>query len=160
MTFGLEPPERRALLIISVLPALFVIGTLIQLAYEIDASLASDALFDNSFSYLESRVYRLSTVVQTPSAVAGLAVMMIAGIGRISRSEGSFCFVGAIAFAGLAILSGIYASGVVVLVDSSLYQNVQDWYALIALNFAGLSGFVAAGYAFLAFRGLAPPAAQ
>ena len=90
------------------LPALLVIGTLTQLAYEIDASRV-DALFDNSFSYTESRVYRLSTVVQTPSAVAGLAVMMIAGIGRISRSEGSFCFVGAIAFAGLAILSGIYA---------------------------------------------------
>ena len=155
LTFGLKPRQRRALLIISVLPALLVIGTLTQLAYEIDPSRVGDALFDNSFSYTQSRVYRLSAVVQTPAAYVGLAVMMIAGIGRISRSEGSFCFVGATVFAGLAILSGIYVVMVYVLVDASLYQNVRDWYAHIALNFASLAGLVAAGYAFLAFRGLA-----
>ncbi|MCH8815642.1 MAG: hypothetical protein IH957_11250 [Chloroflexi bacterium] len=156
LTFGLEPRQRRALLIISVLPALLLLATLTQLGYEIEGSPFE---FD-SFSNNGLRVYRLSGVIQAPSAAAGLAVMMIAGIGRISRSEGSLCFVGTIVFAGLAILSGIYGLMIYVLIDTSEFQNVRDWYAPIALNFASLAGLVAAGYAFLAFRGLAPRAAE
>ncbi len=147
LTFGLEPRQRRTLLIISALPGILVIATLIQLGYEIDV---------DPFSYNESRFYRLAVVVQTPAAYVGLAVMMIAGIGRISRSEGSYCFVGAIVFAGLALLAGVYGSMVYTLIDASSFEAVRDWHPQIALKFASYAGLVAAGYAFLAFRGLAP----
>ena len=147
LSFGLEPRQRRALQIISVLPAILVIATLIQLGYEINV---------DPFSNNESRLYRVAFLVQTPAAYVGLAVMMIVGIGRISRSEGSWCFVGAIVFAGMAILSGIYASMVFALVDQ--YTPARDWYGHIALSFASLAGLIAAGYGFLAFRGLAPRA--
>lgn len=148
LTFGLEPRQRRTLLIISVLPLLFLIATLTRLGYEIDVS-----PYD---PFSESRLYRLSTVVQTPAAYVGLAVMMIAGIGRISRSEGSFCFVGAIVLAGLAILFGVYGSMVYALIDITDFEAIRDWHPDIALGFANPAGLVAAGYAFLAFRGLAP----
>jgi hypothetical protein len=150
LSFGLEPSQRRALLIISALPALLLVATLTQLGYEIDPS-----PFD-PFSYNESRVYRVAFLVQAPAAYVGLAVMMIAGIGRIGRSEGSYCFVGAIVFAGLALLSGVYGSMVYALIDLRHYESIRDWHPDIALKFAGFAGLVAAGYAFLAFRGLAP----
>ncbi len=154
LTFGLEPPQRRTLLVISVLPSIFVIATLTQLVFEIEGT-PSDP-----FSYFDSRVYRLSTVVQAPAAYVGLAVMMIAGIGRISRSEGSFCFVGAIVFAGLAVLTVGYGAMFYALVDIRNFETVRDWHADTALRFANSAGLVAAGYAFLAFRGLAPRAAE
>ena len=147
LSFGLEPRQRRALLIISALPAILVIAALTQLAYEIDV---------DSFSYNESRVHRLSFLVQSPAAYVGLAVMMIAGIGSISRSEGSYCFVGAIVFAGLALVFGVYGSVVWTLVDVREFETVRDLHPDIALKFASFAGLVAAGYAFLAFRGLAP----
>lgn len=150
LSFDVEPPERRALLIISVLPAIVVIATLTVLGYDIDRSPFDPSSYDRSF------LFRLSGVVPPPAAYAGLAVMMIAGIGRISRSVGSFCFVGALVFAGLSILFGIYASTVYALVDARDFEAIEDWHARLALNFAGLAGIVAAGYAFLAFRGLAP----
>ena len=149
LTFDLEPSQQRTLLIIFALPALLLVAALTQLGYEIEGS-PSDP-----FSYFDSRVYRLSTVVQTPAAYVGLAVMMIAGIGRISRSEGSFCFVGAIVFAGLAILSGIYGAMVYALIDIRSFATVQDWHPDTVLRFATLAGLIAAGLAFLAFRGLA-----
>ena len=154
LSFDLEPPERRALLIISALPALLLIATLTQLVYEIDVSPF------NPFSYNESRVYRVAFLVQAPAAYVGLAVMMIAGIGRISRSEGSFCFVGAIVFAGLALLSAVYGSMVYALIEGDDFGAVRDWHADIALRFANPAGLVAAGYGFLAFRGLARRAAE
>ncbi len=153
LSFSLEPPQRRALLIISALPALLLIATLTQLGYEIDVS----PLGPLSFS--ESRLYRLAVLVQTPAAYVGLAVMMIAGIGRISRPEGSFCFIAAIVLAGLALLSGVYGSMVYTLIVGQDFEVVRDWHADIALQFANPAGLVAAGYAFLAFRGLAPRAA-
>jgi len=109
-------------LIISALPAILVIAALTQLGYEIDVSPFAP------FSYNESRVYRVAFLVQTPAAYVGLAVMMIAGIGRISRSEGSWCFVGAIVFAGLAILAGVYGSMVYTLIDASSFESIRDWH--------------------------------
>ncbi len=151
LTFGLEPRQRRALLIISVLPALFLIATLTQLGSEID--------FD-PFSNNESRVFRLAFLGQAPAAYVGLAVMMIAGIGRISRSAGSFCLVAAMLFAGLALLFAVYGLMVYTLIVGDDFGAVRDWHADIALRFAHPAGLVAAGYAFLAFRGLAPRAAE
>ena len=58
----------------------------------------------------------------------------------------------------MAILSGIYASMVFALVDQ--YTPARDWYGHIALKFASFAGLVAAGYAFLAFRGLARGAGE
>lgn len=151
LTFGLEPSQRRTLLIISALPALFLIATLTQLGYEID--------FD-PFSNNESRVFRLAFLGQAPAAYVGLAVMMIAGIGRISRSAGSFCLVAAMLFAGLALLFAVYGLMVYTLIEGDDFGAVRDWHADIALRFAQPAGLVAAGYAFLAFRGLAPRAAE
>ena len=156
LSFDLELPERRALLIISVLPVILLIATLTQLGYEIDRSLFDDRLFPASLSYADSPVYRLAVVVETPAAYVGLAVMMILGIGGITRSEGSWCFLGAIVFAGVALLSGVYGSMVYVLIEPQDYESLQDLHPDIALGFASLAGLVAAGYAFLAFRGLVP----
>ncbi len=151
LSFGLEPSQRRTLLIVSALPVLFLIATLTQLGYEINGS---------PFSYAESRVHRLSFLVQSPAAYVGLAVMMIAGIGRIARSEGSWCFLGAISFAGLALVFGVYGSVAWTLVDVREVGTIRDLHPDIALRFATLAGLIAAGYAFLAFRGLAPRAAE
>ena len=147
LTFGLEPSQRRTLLVVSALPALFLIATLTQLGYEINGS---------PFSYEESRVHRLSFLVQSPASYVGLAVMMIAGIGRIARAEGSWCFLGAISFAGLALVFGVYGSVVWTLVDVREVGTIRDLHPDIALRFATLAGLIAAGWAFLAFRGLAP----
>lgn len=151
--FDLRRPERRELLVISVLPAILLIATLIQLGYEIEGS-------PLDVSFRDSSLYRLSGVVQAPAAYVGLAVMMIAGIGRITRSQASWCLVGAMVFAGLALLSGIYASMFYALIDPRDFQAFQDYQPDIALRFAGFAGLVAAGYGFLAFRGLAPPATE
>jgi hypothetical protein len=146
LSFDLEPSQRRWLMVVSVLPAVLIIGLFTQVGYEIDGTPETGSGL---------RLYRLATVVQAPAAFVGLGVMVFAGIGRVSRPQASFCLLGAMTFAALAFVAFIFGSSTITLVDDGR-ALMTDWHAFAALQFANAGGLVAAGYGFLAFRGLAP----
>ena len=153
LSFELGSRERRALLIVSALPALYAVLKLIELGFLVDGA---PYYGFNPPGDMWLRLYGLATFAQTSVAYLGLAVMVIFGIGGMTRPEASWCLMASLSLVVIGLLATSYSTLLYVASVPDDLLRYADWYGRFASSLTVAPLILAVGYAFLAFRGLAP----
>lgn len=150
VSLDVTPRERRLFVVVSILPVLVAMALLYQLAYDIDHP-------PDNFPFRDSAVYwhiywSAQFVTFTMPYVA-LGLLFFHGVAPVGRGFGTWCLVTAVSVTVFALLLAAYGGLVNVITDPGSF-SARDWHADIAIDMAENFALIAAGYAFLAYRGL------
>ena len=149
--FRLSTQDRNLLIAISLLPMLVLTLVFVNLAIEVigPGSGRTFSLVDDWEGRLIGATYNGTTAL----AYAAMASVFVGALGRVSRPVASWAAVAACAFAAVSFVAGCFIV-FVALDDATPFLGVHRYYARVWERLANVSGFLAIGYAFLAYRGL------
>jgi hypothetical protein len=158
LDFRLTKGDRRRLLYASALPALVILCDLILFLLQSFKGIPYTRNPSADFgSGLWWHIHSFTSVIEPALTPLSVGLLLMFSIYPVSRPQGSLAFAIAAAFlalsAGFAILSAFPTT----LYDANESFKIEiDWYAVNSRLFAQDFGFLAIGYAFLAYRGLSP----
>jgi len=157
LDFRLSRTDRRRLLYASGLPLLVLVGdaTLLYLQAFQDRpfpGVSSSTVLGSGFDRPEfwDRLYLFTTGVQTSLLLAAVALLFIYSVSSVPRPQASWAFLVALTFVPLTVFFGLLGTVPSLLSDDAF----RDWYIQVWQGAAFHFGFLAIGYAFLAFRDL------
>ena len=149
-TFRLSGRERDRLIYISMLPLLVIAAIAFELYIRIHSGNLTALLADN---------YRLYAVSQTIASLAlpiSVAILFVAGVAPVSRPAASWTALIASVLILIALVSGAFVT-IVVLGSTASNFDPSRYYSDVWRTLSYSCGFLAVGYAFLAYRGLSRP---
>lgn len=149
-TFRLSSRERDWLIYISILPLLVIAAIAFELYIRIHSGNLNQLLADN---------YRLYAVSQTIASLAlpiSVAILFVAGVAPVSRPMASWTALLASILILIALVSGAFVT-VVILGSPASSLDPSRYYSDVWRALSYSCGFLAVGYAFLAYRGLSRP---
>jgi hypothetical protein len=147
-TFRLSGRERDWLIYISILPLLVIATIAIELYIRIDSGNFTQ-LADNY------RFYLASQTIANLALPISVAVLFVAGVAPVSRPMASWAALIASVLILIALVSGAFVTVVVFGTSASGLPN--RYYSDVWRTLSDAVGFLAIGYAFLAYRGLSRP---
>ncbi|MEX1195735.1 MAG: hypothetical protein WD904_08750 [Dehalococcoidia bacterium] len=159
VSVDLTDREWIMLFVASAFPALLLVSYLVQLGFQIDNSPDIWFVEHRGWSW---RIYEFAATVPLYAPYVGVAFLFLHGVGPVGRSFGTWCFVFAVSTALFVILLTAYG-GLIELVVDRYRQSItreHDWHPQLAIDAAEDFGLIAAGYAFLAYRGLVPQSVE
>jgi hypothetical protein len=152
---SLSVGDRDRMILVSVLPAVSIILLFVALAMDIGFDSRSFD-FNNPPDEWATRIDNAATYAATFLSRLAVAVMFLAGVRPATRQLGSWATV----FAGALLVAAVSSAAFVVFVylDTSANALAFDRYYLFTWEeLATMTGFMAVGYTFLAYRGLSAP---
>jgi MFS family permease len=148
LRFELSEAEWRRLRLISLLPALallfLAIWFLLETVHEPNASPSIDTW---------DRLYYFTAVTQGIMGYIGLAVLVVSGIGVVTRGHGAWALAFTIILLFIGFTAGFYASALQLFVGE-LDTFERKYHLNVAISATFTCCLLAAGYAFIAYRGL------
>jgi hypothetical protein len=147
-TFRLSGRERDWLIYISILPLIVIAAIAIELYIRID----SGNLTQLGDTY---RFYVASQVIAALAVPISVAVLFVAGVTPVSRPVASWAALIAFVLILTALVSGAFVT--VVVLGATASFDLNRYYSDVWRTLSSACGFLAVGYAFLAYRGLSRP---
>ena len=157
LDFRLSRVDRRRLVLVSSLPALVLVGDILLFylqAFHDTPFPAESTLLDGTDPGTSTweRLYHFASGMQTPVVLIAVALLFVYSIAAVPRSQASWALVVTVNMVCLSFVLALLSALPRSLADSS--SAIRDWYVQISAGLAFHLGFLAIGYAFLAFRGL------
>jgi hypothetical protein len=144
-TFRLSGRERDWLIYISILPLLVIAAIAIELYMRIDSG---NLQLTDTY-----RFYVASQVIASLAVPISVAVLFVAGVTPVSRPAASWAALIAFVLILIALVSGAFVTVVVLGTPASSF-DFSRYYSDVWQTLSSTCGFLAVGYAFLAYRGL------
>jgi hypothetical protein len=145
-TFRLGRRERDWLIYISILPLLVIAAIAVELYIRIDLGNATQ-LGDNY------RFYVASQDIPSLALPVSVAVLFVAGVAPVSKPVASWAALIASVLILIAFVSGAFVTIVDLGASASRFDPTR-YYSDVWRTLSYACGFLAVGYAFLAYRGL------
>lgn len=155
LTFKMSSSEARLFMLVSAIPLFLVVANIANIVIEEEWHpyfFSVDG--DPEAPRLAQRLNAFFTVALFTGNYVGLATLLVAGIGLPSRAVGSWSAVFSVAAWLGAFACWMYSSMPYLFEDINGNNFGQDLRLEYAINAATTFAFIAAGYAFLAFRGM------
>lgn len=161
LDFRLTNADRRRLIYASIAPGLVLVGDFILLLLQefkdipyVNPSAVANVNFNGLYNGFWWHIYSLLPRAENFLLPVAIALLILFAVSPVSRAQGSAALVATAILLNVAIAVGAY--GLVVIGFHNLGdQSVErNWLLNQTGQIARDSGFLAAGYAFLAYRGL------
>jgi hypothetical protein len=151
LSLSLSRHDCLLLLTASLFPVLVVALVVYRLGYEIDNN--NYLIGFPPSAWLD--LYRFAGTTIEVASYLGMGILFLHGAARISRGVGTWALLAALSLAAFAAASGLYGGLYYLTANLSEFDTRSSWHLEWALTAAEHLGFLAVGYAYLAYRGLA-----